>query len=240
MLIAEAGWSHIEDLRAEIATPGQPHIVDAAQQFVAALTARFASVALARMFIVLPFDSLPPFDQAFARRLVNDDARLRASTRVLSLLGSAGHAAEFHSRLNSTSHLAIPLLDRRFVQGIPMITKLLADLEVDLQGLDEGRPIATRRMLGGHNGTFYVNDAATAHDDVGRPIIPARDFVEAHRIKTTFGMGGAYLDGTLCVAILFCQEHLERRFVDPFASLISNFKMATTSLLQAGSVFHAN
>jgi hypothetical protein len=121
-----------------------------------------------------------------------------------------------------------------------MITRLLADLEVDLGALDDGRPIATRRMLGGQNSTFYVGEASTARDDAGRAIIPARDFIDAHRIATVFGMGGAYVDGTLAVAILFTQEPLDRAVPDRFASFISTFKMATASLLQSGAIYSAS
>jgi hypothetical protein len=237
MLLAEATWAEIEVLRDETARAQHAHLTDAAQGFVDAFCARCPSVVLARMFLVLPFNVLPESDREFARRFVNADPRLKPSTRVLSLLGSAGHEPAYSGRRNSEGHLAIPLLDRHFVQGIPMITKLLADLEVDLQALDDGRPIATRRMLGGQNSTFYVNDAGSARDGEGRTIIPARDFVDAHRIATVFGMGGAYLDGTLAVSIFFCQEVLDRLIADRFASFISTFKMATSSLLQSGAIY---
>jgi hypothetical protein len=240
MLLSEATWTEIEVMRGEIVSAKHTHLVDAAQGFVDAFCARCPSVVLARMFLVLPFDALPEPDRDFARRFVNADARLKPSTRVLSLLGSAGHEAAYTGRLNSKGHLAIPLLDRQFVQDIPMITKLLADLEVDLQALDDGRPIATRRMLGGLNATFYVSEARIARDDQGRAIIPARDFVDAHRVATVFGMGGAYLDGTLAVSILFSQEALDRLVVDRFASFISSFKMATSSLLQRRAIYSAS
>ena len=50
-------------------------------------------------------------------------------------------------------------------------------------------------MLGGRNGTFFVPDALTAKD--ARAVgIAAHDFAEEHAIRTVFGMGGAYVDGT--------------------------------------------
>lgn len=226
-------------MRGEIANAKHDHLAGAAQGFVDAFCARCPSVVLARLFLVLPFDELPEPDRDFARRFANGDARLKPSTRVLSLLGSAGHEPAYGGRHNSQGHLAIPLLDRQFVKGIPMITKLLADLEVDLQALDDGRPIATRRMLGGQNSTFYVSEAGSARDGEGRAIIPARDFVDAHRVATVFGMGGAYVDGTLAVSILFTQEALDRSVADRFASFISTFKMATSSLLQNKAIYAA-
>lgn len=39
-----------------------------------------------------------------------------------------------------------------------MIERLLGDFEIDLGELSKGTAIATRRMLGGTNRTFYVVD----------------------------------------------------------------------------------
>ena len=118
-----------------------------------------------------------------------------------------------------------------------MIASLLSDLGVDLRSLDLGGAIATRPMLGGRNGTFYVQDARTVVDSLGRHVIAARDFAQESSIRTVFGMGGAYVDGTMAVAIFFCSEELPRLVVDRFPSFISSFKMATAKLLRAGRVF---
>lgn len=119
-----------------------------------------------------------------------------------------------------------------------MIAKLLADIDVDLAALDDGRPIATRRLLGGKNGMFYVPDAPTAMDSRGRNIIPDRNFVTKYDIHTVFGMGGAYLDGTLVISIIFATEKLDRLLVDRFPSLIANFKMATAKLIDQRRIFN--
>lgn len=237
MLLAETDWAALEDFRTDFGAARYMHVVEGAQAFVGGFAARFPSVALARLFIVLPLERLPPFDQSAARRLVDDQRRLKPDTPVLSLLGSAGHDPAYLGRLESRRHLAIPLLDRAYVQSIPMVTRLLGDLDVDLLALDEGRPIVTRRMLGGQNAAFYVADARTARDESGRAIIPAQDFIEAHDIATVFGMGGAYVDGTLVAAVLFCQENLDRLRAERFQSFISTFKMATAELLQSGHVY---
>jgi hypothetical protein len=237
MLLSEIDWDGIERLRKQVSEPGYSQVEAGAQVFVRAFCEEFPSVVLARLFLVLPFESLPSRDAEFARSIAKGDPRLKPTTRVLSLLGSSGREPSYVGRLNSRGHLAIPLLDRQFVQEIPMITRLLADLEVDFQALDDGRPIATRKMVGGRNGTFYVADAPTARDELGRSIIPARDFVESQRIATVFGMGGAYVDGTLAVAIIFTQESVTRLVVDRFASFINTFKMSTATLLLQGSIY---
>jgi hypothetical protein len=120
-----------------------------------------------------------------------------------------------------------------------MIAALLAELEVDVARLDAAA-IATRRLLGGKNTRFFVADAATALDAQGRHVIAARDFVGKHQVKTVFGMGGAYVDGTLAVAIVFTNEPVPATVVDLFPSLIGNFKMATTELMTKGLTFAAS
>ncbi len=209
----------------------------AAQGFVDDLSASFSSIVLARLFLVVPFGSLPPEDRAFASALVKDSALLSASTRVLSLLGTAGREHEWNDRLRSRGHLAVPLLSQELVQGIPMLARLLAELEVDFAALDDGRAIASTRMLGGQNAKFFVGDASTARNARGDYVIPARDFVTKHSVRTVFGMGGAYVDGTLAVAVVFSSETIDPLVVARFPSLISNFKMATAKSFAAGHLY---
>ena len=237
MSFESSSWADIEALRKGLAETKHPCLEDAAQAFVRELTRRFPATLLARVFIVLPLSKLPPDDRRFAAALVKNDRALDERTPVLSLLGTAGRKPEWCDRKLSKGHLAIPLLGASFVQGIPMIAKLLADLDVGLAGLDEGKTLDTRRLLGGRNGAFFVADARSSLDADGRSIIPSKDFVAAHSVRTVFGMGGAYVDGTLAVTVVFTSETIDRLIVDRFPSLISNFKMTTSALLTAGLVY---
>jgi hypothetical protein len=233
----QADWSEIEALRAKVAGVSEAaSLVDAAQRFTALFASSFDSIILARLFVVLPFSSLPAMEQAFASRLAGSIA-LANATPVLCLLGSTGKKAGWNNRTASQGHLAIPLVNSTTVSEAPMIAKLLGDLEVDLKVLDDGRPIATRQMMGGRNGTFFVPDALTAQDARGRLVIAAHDFAKDFAVRSVFGMGGAYVDGTLAVAIFFCSEVLDRLIVDRFPSFISSFKMATSALLQQRRIF---
>jgi hypothetical protein len=239
-LLGASTWSNIEAMRGKITgnAAGAASVEEVAQGFTASMMAMFSGIVLARLFLVVPLARLPEREQAFARGLAGDVALVDATTRVLSLLGTSGRDPAWGDRHRSQGHLAIPLVNSAFVQGVPMIAKLLADLEIDLAALDDGKPIATRRMLGGRNGAFYVPDAATALDARGRKIIAAEDFVRAQNVGSVFGMGGAYLDGTLAVAVFFTDEkNLDRLFADRFASLISTFKMATSKLLADGHIY---
>ena len=237
-LLGKTEWSEIERLREIAGATHASTVESAAQGFATAFFDAFSSVALARLFIVLPFTELPPRERAFATRLAGGDSRLRPTTPVLALLGTRGREPAWNSRSLSSEHLSIPLVDRTFVEGAPMIAKLLADIDVDLAALDDGRPIATRRLLGGKNGMFYVADAATAVDRRDRYVIPDQAFVAKYDIHTVFGMGGAYVDGTLVVGILFTTEKLERFLADRFPSLIGNFKIATTKLIEQRRIFN--
>jgi len=176
--VGDATLEHVAGLRDRMAARDDKGSVrSSAQGFARDLADTFSGVVLARLFLVLPFSQLPEGDRTFARGIVGGDARLQATTNVLSLVGTYGRDPTWCDRAGSRGHLAIPLIDRAFVSNIPMVAKLLADLEVDLAGLDDGKPIATRRMLGGRNAAFYVPDAQDAVDAQGRSIIPARDFV---------------------------------------------------------------
>jgi hypothetical protein len=238
MLLAETSWEEVEALRGQVTLLGQSTSIQAAGQRLAEIFARrFSSIVLARMFAVLPLSSLPEREQTRGRQAVSDDPRLAPETRVLSLLGTAGHDKTWNDRARSKGHLAVPLLDRAFVEGAPMIAKLLVDLGVDLGAIDTRLPIASRRMLGGNNGTFFVADAQSAVDSRGRRVIGAEDFVSRYAIRTVFGMGGAYLDGAIVVAIFFTNEVVDRLIVDRLPSLISNFKMATSKLAAEGRFF---
>jgi hypothetical protein len=209
---------------------------DAAQRFTDLFVRTFPSVVLSRVFAVVPLERIPDGEQAvaveFAERM-NASALLGPKTPVLSLLGSSGALPAWRDRSRSRGHLAIPLLSKESVEGAPMIAQLLADLDlkVDLSRLDDGRPIASRRMLGSSNQCFYVNIAKEARDSRGRLIIPAQDFVAEHAVQTVFGMGGSYLDGTIIVAISFTSENLDKVTVDRFPTVITQFKMATSDMV---------
>ena len=237
MLISDASLAHVGRLRADLSASKNDSLEQAAARFAASFTSHFESVVLSRVFAVLGLDELPEEERAAAVAVAGGNAALGPSTRVLSLLATRGRKPEWNDRKLSRGHRAIPLLDRSFVQGAPMIAKLLSDLEVDLASLDEGKPIATRQMLGGANVTFYVPEAASACDDLGHPIIPARDFVDDFGIKTAFGMGGAYATGQLVVSTVFTSEEVDLPTVNRFPNLIGSFKMSTAALVAAGNIF---
>jgi hypothetical protein len=240
MLLRDVTWAELDAIRVRLSESHATNVAAAGNQFLEVLAQTFDSLVLTRLFMVLPAGTLPADDQAFAARAAGGHAAFKPETPCLTLIASRGREPEWNDRASSRGHRAIPLIDSGFVGNAPMLAKLLADLEVDLRRLDDGQPLAVRRMLGGQNGTFYVADAQSACDTMGRSIIADRDFVRTFGVRTVFGMGGAYLDGTLVIAIVFTTELLERLMVDRFPSLISNFKMATSRLLSGGRIFESS
>jgi hypothetical protein len=235
--LGEVTWPEVEGLREAVGGRDAPSVEAAAETFVVAFAAAFSDVALVRLFLALPAASVPPTEHAFAARFAGDDPRFGPKTRVLTLLASRGHEPAWNQRRLSRGHLCIPLIDRKFIEAAPMIAKLLADIDVDLSAFDDGRPITTRKLLGGKNGMFYIPDAATAIDTQGRYVIADRSFVERYAIRTVFGMGGAYMDGTLVTSLIFSTRQIPQLIVDRFPSLISNFKMATAKLIEERRIF---
>jgi len=235
--LKQAQWSRLQAFRARVAElQSADSLAEAAQSFATEFVETFDSVVLARVFVVLEYGALPPAERAFARELAQME-QLPDSTRVLTLLGTRGKEEDWNDRLRSQAHLAIPLVSAATVREAPMIAKLLADLEVDLRVLDDGRPLATRQLLLGRRGTFFVADALSSTDDAGRLVIPARSFVEEHAVRSVFGMGGAYVDGTLVVSVLFCSEVLDRAFVERFTTFIDAFKVATADKVKQKRLF---
>jgi hypothetical protein len=235
--LRDASWAEIDGLREAVGASAPTSIEAAAGTFANSFSVAFSDIVLVRLFIVVPVARVPATERAFAAKLAGDDPRFAPTTRTLTLLGTRGREAAWNDRRASRGHLCIPLIDRTFVEAAPMIAKLLADIDVDLAAFDDGRPIVTRKLLGGKNGMFYVPDATTAVDSRGRYVIADRTFVEKQGIRTVFGMGGAYLDGTLVTALIFVADKIPQLQVDRFPSLISNFKMATAKLAEEGRLF---
>src|SRR5262245_45797725 len=188
-------WTAVEP-RVEQATS----LEEAAQALAKALYVQFAeSAILARVYLTVPFATLPPPTQAFVQALPGAAAALTGTTPVLSLVGTQGQKADWNDRRKSKQHGAIPLIPAEFVDGIPMIARLLRELGVPLDWIDthDARRLVT--TIGSTVGLFHVEDAVRAVDEWGRKVISAVDFVFAYDVKSVFGAGGAYSCGQLLV-----------------------------------------
>ena len=238
MHLATTTAAEIEGLHDVLVGRPARSLEEASQNFVRELVQAYPELVLSRVFVLAPFETLPASAAAFARELA-PASTLAPRTPVLSLLGTYGREVTWCDRRASRGHLAIPLVSKQFAAAIPMVSSLLASLNFDVAQLDSSGAAFTRRMAGGLNGAFYVRDARDAVDELKRPIIsPA--FVGSYGIRTVFGMGGPYFDGTLLAIISFSSAIVERAIIDQFATLISYFKMKTQELVRTGQVFSAD
>ena len=218
---------------------GATSVEQAAQRFTTALSERFHSSVMVRLYSTVPFGELPAKERVFAKDLAAsaDVMALRPQTPVLVLFGTRGRRPEWNDRQSSQGHLAIPLCNAAFVDEIPMLASLLREIGLDLHWLDSPGETLTRRLVGGFNGVFYVPNARVGRDGRGRPVIPNQDFVSSFDVKTVFGMGGAYPYGSFVSAIVFTTESLSRAAAERFAPLVSVFKAATLNLVSEGALF---
>ncbi len=112
MRIAEATSTAVSDLW----TQGQPrvqgsnYLEEAAQEIVTALHTQFdESVVRARVFVTVPFDSLPKANKEFVRKLAEAGtaSELKPGTPVLSLIGTHGQEGDWNDRRKSKGHVGI-------------------------------------------------------------------------------------------------------------------------------------
>jgi two-component system NtrC family sensor kinase len=197
------------------------------------------SIVLLRVFATVPARELPAANRAFAEGLAKSAGHeLHDDTLVLSLLGTMGVEPAWCHRRRSTNHLGIPLVSREFVTRIPMISRLLQQLGIELDWFDRHDTAIVGRTFGLQSGVFYVEDAAQAIDREGRNIITAQEFVTNYGVRTVYGVGGGYVGTPVFTTIItFCREHVDRARAEDFRTHIDRFKAETESLAKQGRIF---
>jgi hypothetical protein len=199
------------------------------------------SIALARLFATFPMRGLPVENRAFVEemaRSANVSDQIAEETLVLSLLGTRGDSPEWNDRRQSKGHVGIPLVSSRFVDRIPMISRLLKQLGAGLDWIDRKDTDIVSETFGSLSGVFHVKDAASEVDTEGRKIIPAQDFVQASGVKSVIGIGGCYMGTSVFFAIiLFLREVVEHLVAERFMLQSNLFKTATLNLVDDGRIF---
>ena len=244
MKIEQATASTITELwtKVESRVKQSKSLEEAAQALATALHTQFQeSVVLARVYFTVPFGALPATNKAFVQKLAESAeaaSDLKATTPVLSLIGTAGQEVDWNDRRKSKDHVGIPLTSSAFVDAIPMISRLLKELGVPLDWVDTQDAEIVKKMDRAA-GLFFVENAAEATDHQGRKIIPAQDFVSGHNVKTVFGVGGGYAGGQIVVVVAFCRDLIPRASAERFVALRDAFKGNTSSLVETAKVFSA-
>jgi hypothetical protein len=216
---------------------------DAAQKVTDSVYKEFKdSVALARLFVTVPFEMLPDSNRQFVTNMMEAKkltGLLTNHTQILSLLGSSGQEDAWNGRHKSRGHIGIPLVSADFIDQIPMMSRLLKSLGLSLDWLSGNGTGITQSTMGKMAGIFYVPDAATAVDEKGRKIIAAQDFVSKYNVRTVFGVGGGYTHETaFVVLIVFAREQIDEERARCFLPLATVFKAATTGLLLRDKIFN--
>jgi hypothetical protein len=214
-----------------------------AQKFIDVIYDEFEeSLALARLFISVPYEDLPTFNQKFVKNLavqLNIESELKNETPILSLLGTRGNEPEWNDNRKSQGHLGIPLVSPEFVDTIPMVSRLLNQIGLGLNWISLPNESFTMNTKSDITGTFLVKDAKNDRDSQNRKIIPMQDFVADYKIKTVFGFGGRYIVGKRMViaVILFSKESLNEEAPKKLSPIIKSFKVSTMTLIKKGKIF---
>ncbi|MFQ5656232.1 MAG: hypothetical protein ACE5G5_01670 [Candidatus Methylomirabilales bacterium] len=244
MKVEQATTATISELwgKVESRVKQSKSLEEAAQELATVLHTQFQeSVVLARVYFTVPFGALPGPNKAFVQDLAESAGAatdLKATTPVLSLIGTHGQEADWNDRRRSKGHVGIPLTSSAFVDAIPMISRLLKELGVPLDWVDTQDAEIVKKMDRAA-GLFFVENAAEATDHQGRKIIPAQDFVSGYNVKTVFGVGGGYAGGQILVMVAFCRDLIPRASAERFVALRDAFKGNTSTLVETAKVFSA-
>jgi two-component system NtrC family sensor kinase len=197
------------------------------------------SIVLLRVFATVPARDLPAPNRAFVEDLAKSTGQqLHGDTLVLSLLGTMGVEPAWCDRRLSTSHVGIPLISREFITRIPMISRLLQQLGIELDWFERNDTAIVGQTFGLQSGVFYVDDASTAVDRQGRNIIAAQEFVSKYGVQTVYGVGGGYVGTPVYTTIItFCRDRVEQAQAEAFRTHIDRFKAETETLAKQGRIF---
>ncbi|HNT75099.1 MAG TPA: hypothetical protein PKH77_08780 [Anaerolineae bacterium] len=223
-------------------TKNLKYLENAAQRLTDILYEAFSdSIVLVRMFATAPYGKLPAPNQAFVTKLATTNgitSLINQEMLVLSLLGTRGSNAMWNDRRKSQGHIGIPLASATFIDKIPMMSRLLKDIGLNLDWIDSHDTDIVTKTISGMSGVFYVRDAREAVDTQGRKIIAAQDFVTAQSVKTVFGLGGGYATSkTFLTVIVFCRETVNKTQAELFSPLVGLFKSNTIPLASSGAIF---
>jgi hypothetical protein len=198
------------------------------------------SLVLCRIYATVDLADVPPVVEGFVRGITDANgltSKLQSSSIILNLLGTAGLRPEWNDRLKSQGHLGIPLLNANFVGNLPMVAALMKDMGIGLDWLDRQDTSIVIKEVGRIARVFFVADARTTVDEKGRNVVPATDFVEANGVRTVFGLGGAYVDGTFLAIIFFTREELEKKQAEAFQPVLNLFKLGTMGAVMEHKIF---
>lgn len=180
---------------------------------------------LVRVYLTIPFDELPPDDRSWAQQMTEPE--LEGSVNCMTLMGTSGIESGWNDRKMSKGHRAIPLLSQQMVLRLPMISKLIEDLGVEIEAViapadaEEG-PEKGEVDQKAYN-VFYVPEAKDATS------IPDQEFVGRYGIRSVLGFGGLLPGRRLFAVILFSRIWIDPDVATHFKTIALNAKLALLS-----------
>jgi hypothetical protein len=187
--------------------------------------------ALVRFFKTHPYRELNEELQKSASELLGGRF-VNPSTRCLTLLATAGDEPHWNSRYTSTGHKAIPLIDRGFVERVPMISQLIQQFGLDIDTVIEPAPEFLADLESHTFNVFYIPEA------LGSPYIPAQqDFVIRYQIKSVLGFGGMLPSGNLFAIILFAKTWIPQDTAKDLFKWISAYARIPAASFDEGVIF---
>jgi hypothetical protein len=243
MTLSQATPAVVHDARTAraISISGRPSISVAARSIADGLCERFEeSPVLVRSFLTVPCQDLPGRRRGIAAglaRSVQLEDLLTPRTPVLSLLATRGSVSDWNDPRESRGHAAIPFLSESFVASIPMLAMLLEQPGLPPTWVQD-RSANMRKWMTGHDaGPFYAERPASAIDELGRKIAPAREFAAGHAVRSAFPAGGAVFGGAVFVPVFFGRDPAGSRTARAFPPLVNQVKGAPISRRSMSRVF---
>lgn len=177
------------------------------------------ATALVRFYKTHTFGRLPQDLQEFALGASGED--VTKDTRCLTLLATTGVRPEWHDRRASRAHQAIPLTSEAAVAALPMVSRLIGDLGLEVAQVVE--PPSADLVLELHHQSYNVFHVEKA---LGSPWIPVQSFVEENDIRSALGFGAVLPSGDMFAVVMFTTVEVDDRTADLFKSIAPAVKAA--------------
>lgn len=189
-----------------------------------------SACALARFFKTHPYRDLPESLQESACDILGSRS-VSPTTKCLTLLATAGDEPNWNTRLASSGHKAIPLVDRDFIERAPMISQLIRQFGIEIDTILEPDPKLIVDLQRTKFNVFYVPEA------LGSAHIPSqKDFVIPYQIKSVLGFGGLLPSGNLFAIILFSKMWFPIDTAEMFKWVSAYARIAAASA-EKGDIF---
>jgi hypothetical protein len=188
-----------------------------------------SALVLSRVYHSFNFLLLPSALQEIAKKVWG--SAMHEQSKFIALMGTYGDKSEWQDRIKSQNHRVI-LLSRNSLTKIPMVSRLLQEIGIDLGVLLGEKEQGIE--LSGISGTFGIFHVSPA---LGSPYIPAQDFVSQYGVQSVLGTGVMLPQGDIAVYIGFSRVVIENEVAANIASLMSLFWQRAFPLLETHGMF---